>query len=207
MLFAWSIAALFCAISATAADIISALAAAIWSRVGALQWGVQSESSAACWSKPLRLSSSESKRPVRRMVVGITGCLVPLCSRARIRTMETLGRAGGSLTFGLNTKRVERLACCVRNLESCWGAKDHLRASFQELLQRRQGAPAAQRVTMSSSAVKTFSVMRSPRGVLVLEPGCAMRQVPWQANARCASANNPYVHRFGIGSYSRRIGG
>ena len=70
---------------------------------GALQWGVQSESSAACWSKPLRVSSSESKRPVRRMFVGITGCLVPLCSRARIRTMETLGRASGSLTFGLNT--------------------------------------------------------------------------------------------------------
>ena len=37
------------------------------------------------------------------MVVGITGSLLPLCSRARIRTMKTLGRASGSLTFGLNT--------------------------------------------------------------------------------------------------------
>jgi hypothetical protein len=71
--FAWSITALFSAISATAADIISAIAAARWSRVALYNRVFR--------SKP-RVFSSE--------------CLVPLCSRARIRTMGTLGRASGS---------------------------------------------------------------------------------------------------------------
>ena len=172
---------------------------------GALQWGVQSESSAACWSK--RVSSSEWRRPVRRMVVGITGCLVPSCSRARIRPMETLGRASGSLTFGLNTNACRAVGCCVRNVESCWGSRGSARrvSGVATPEAGRTGSPARDDVVAGSQETK-LSVMRSPRG-LVHEPGCAMRLVPWQVNARCASANNPYGHRFGIGSYSRRIGG
>ena len=75
-------------------------------------------------------SSSESKRPGRRMFVGITGWLVPLCSRARIRTMD-LGRASGSLTFGLILMRVERLACVYVTLNHVGGAEDHCAPRFR----------------------------------------------------------------------------
>ena len=91
---------------------------------------------------------------MRRMFVGITGCLVPLFSRARVRTMETLGRASGSLTFGLNTTYVSSGWHVVYVTLNHVGGAEDLRAAFQESLHRRQGAPAAQRVTMSSSAVR-----------------------------------------------------
>src|SRR6478672_5584379 len=50
---------------------------------------------------------------------------------------------------------VERLACCVRNGESCWGTED-LRAAFQESYSggKRTGSPARDDVIVGSQETK-----------------------------------------------------
>jgi len=105
----------FSAISATAADIISAITAAIWSPLGPLQWRVKSEPpwpvvEAAPWVQ-LGVEAASETDVCRNH--GLPG---RMCSQAHIRTLETLGRASGSLTFGstINVCRAIGMLCTQR---------------------------------------------------------------------------------------------
>ena len=126
----------------------------IWSPLGPLQWRLIGASVA--WGRsrsvgPARSGEAASETDVCRNH-GLPGLM---CSQAHIRTLETLGRASGSLTFESTINAVERLACCVRNGESCWGTED-MRAAFRSRYSggKRTGSPARDDVIVGSQETK-----------------------------------------------------